>query len=117
LWSYRGRSAGLSLTELCAALGRPAAMVAAQIAIARKALARVPGRWRIEEEWTEQRASITEPIFWLTAPHCPRPFPIRAREGVEPELVSLAELGEEFDYGQGVMFRTLHNAVKKEFPT
>jgi hypothetical protein len=91
-------------------------MVAAQIAIARKALARVPGRWQIEEEWVEQRSSIREPSFWLTSPHCPRPAPIRAREG-EPELVSLADLGEEFDYGQGVMFRTLHRAVSKEFPT
>lgn len=96
LWLHRGRHDGLSMAELCTRLGRDPRMVAAQLRIARNALRRAAPRWRIEEEWVEQRASISEPRFWLTAPHCPRPPRIVAREGVEPEIVSLEDLREDF---------------------
>lgn len=82
-------------------------MVAAQLRIARHALRRAAPRWRIEEEWVEQRASISEPRFWLTAPHCPRPPRIVAREGVEPEIVSFSDLGDEFADGEMPLWRNM----------
>lgn len=96
LWTHRGRHDGLTLSEICAALGRDARMVGAQLRIARAALRREAPRWRIEEEWVEQRASISEPRFWLTSPWCPRPPRIVAREGQEPEIVSLEDLRDDF---------------------
>lgn len=90
LHARRGMRDGLTHAEIAARLSRPAAAVAAQLAILAAALARGSSGWQL---WCDG----TPEAYGVASPRCPRPAQRVLPALSDPELISLEELREEHE--------------------